>query len=151
MLEVSEQIKITLFTAYTGARGGDLVAATRFIKEIIKRDPNIKITWVVKRDISGYATNFDKFLEDHPEAKCELDKIGALVEGFETPYGMELLASVHWIATHDKSAKDVEETIQQLNVWSDRKKRLFKSEHVRTAWNRLEAEGELSAACSDNK
>jgi O-acetyl-ADP-ribose deacetylase (regulator of RNase III) len=103
------------------------------------------------RLLPGAINKADKFLEDHPEAKCELDKIGALVEGFETPYGMELLASVHWIATHDKSAKDVEETIQQLNVWSDRKKRLFKSEHVRTAWNRLEAEGELSAACSDNK
>jgi len=95
----------------------------------------------------------DAFLEEHPDAKCKLDKVAALVEGFETPYGMELLASVHWIAAHDKSAKDAEGTVEQINVWSERKKRLFKSEHIRTAWNRLEVEGELAHTCSpvDNK
>jgi len=100
------------------------------------------------RLLPGAINKADAFLEEHPDAKCKLDKVAALVEGFETPYGMELLSSVHWIATHDKSAKDAEGTIEQVNAWSERKRRLFKSEHIRTAWDRLEAEGELASTCS---
>lgn len=47
------QINITLFTAFMHNRGGDLVNAAIFMKEMIKKKRNIKFTWVVKRDLEG--------------------------------------------------------------------------------------------------
>jgi O-acetyl-ADP-ribose deacetylase (regulator of RNase III) len=83
----------------------------------------------------------DQYLESHPEAKERLVKVAKLVEGFETPYGMELLASVHWIAVHDKTAVDADGAIRQMQLWNERKSRIFKPEHIRIAWKRLESEG----------
>ncbi|MHC5611684.1 MAG: hypothetical protein ACYTXA_11855 [Nostoc sp.] len=68
------------------------------------------------------------------------------MNGFETPYGMELLATVHWVATkHPNPAKDSEEASALVHKWSDacgnpfgvRKRKLFKPEHIRKAWQRL--------------
>jgi len=44
-----------------------------------------------------------------------------LVDGFETPFGLELLSTVHWICTREK-ARTVEETVDKVYAWSDRKK-----------------------------
>ncbi|MHB8084412.1 MAG: type II toxin-antitoxin system antitoxin DNA ADP-ribosyl glycohydrolase DarG [Dehalococcoidia bacterium] len=85
----------------------------------------------------GAIQKADAFLQDHPAAKQRLEKVADLVEGFETPYGMELLASVHWIMAHDKTAANSDEAILQVHQWTDRKRRLFKPEHIRIAWNRL--------------
>ena len=37
--------------------------------------------------------------------------VADLIAGFETPYGMELLATVHWIADHE-GAKDAAEAVE---------------------------------------
>ncbi len=36
------------------------------------------------------------YLEQRPETLARLDRVAALIEGFETPFGMELLGTVHW-------------------------------------------------------
>ncbi|MFO7860367.1 MAG: macro domain-containing protein, partial [Desulfosalsimonas sp.] len=38
----------------------------------------------------------DRFLQQDSAAIKNLEKVADLVDGFETPYGMELLSSVHW-------------------------------------------------------
>lgn len=81
------------------------------------------------------------YLEEHPEAKERLTKVAALVDGFETPYGMELLASVHWIVVHARTAVDVDGVVYQMQRWNERKRIIFKPEHIRVAWNRLESQG----------
>jgi len=87
--------------------------------------------------MQGANQKADAFLQDYPEAVQRLNEVADLVDGFETPYGMELLASVHWIINHDKTAVDVDEAIQQVHQWNDRKRQLLKPEHIRIAWNRL--------------
>ena len=78
------------------------------------------------------------FLETETEAQEHLERVSKLIYGFETPYGMELLATVHWVATkHPNPAKDSEEAIALVHKWSDRKRKLFKPEHIRKAWQRL--------------
>ena len=67
-----------------------------------------------------------------------------LVDGFETPYGMELLSSVHWLAIHDGEATDADTAVAAMLRWNDRKSKLFKPEHIRVAWNRLQEEGWIS-------
>jgi hypothetical protein len=71
-LSNEKQINVTVFTAYQHARGGDLVAACLYMQAMIKQEPNIKITWVVKRDIEGFATNIEQYLENMPKDRIEL-------------------------------------------------------------------------------
>ena len=67
-----------------------------------------------------------------------LKRVGNLITGFETPYGMELLATVHWVAQEDaQAAIDSERAIVRVQEWSDRKRKLFKPDHIRKAWQRL--------------
>jgi hypothetical protein len=73
--------------------------------------------------------------------------VEALIDGFETPYGLELLATTHWVAVHD-GARDPSTAAQLVRQWSPRKARLFTDEHVAVAWQRLEEGGWLAGARS---
>ena len=78
------------------------------------------------------------FLADHPDSRKRLQKVAELIEGFETPYGMELLSSVHWVAVHWRPpAKGGEEAVRSVREWNERKQRMFRPDHIRIAWERL--------------
>ena len=63
-----------------------------------------------------------------------------LVEGFESPYGLELLSTVHWVSIADsESAADVDRAVSKVHDWSPRKGRLFTYDHIAVAWNHLHA------------
>ncbi len=66
-------------------------------------------------------------------------RITELIDGFETPLGMELLSSVHWVARHENSeaVHDPEVAVSSVQSWSERKNRLMKPEQIRAAWTRL--------------
>jgi O-acetyl-ADP-ribose deacetylase (regulator of RNase III) len=83
----------------------------------------------------------DSFLQNDPIATRHLERVADLVDGFETPYGLELLASVHWAAVHDGEVVNAETAIMAMAQWNERKLRLFKPAHIRMAWERLQAEG----------
>lgn len=79
-----------------------------------------------------------KFLENSDDAIDRLDRISNLINGFETPYGMELLATVHWVAMdNQQAAEDCEFAIALVREWNTRKSNLFKPQHIRKAWQRL--------------
>ena len=82
------------------------------------------------------------FLKKHPRTLERFEKVTRLIEGFETPFGMELLSSVHWCAMHewhgDGTLDDVTNCVRS---WNDRKAKLFEPERVRLAWDRLKEEG----------
>jgi O-acetyl-ADP-ribose deacetylase (regulator of RNase III) len=78
-----------------------------------------------------------EFLANTPEAIARVNRVSELVEGFETPYGMELLATTHWVVTRSACSVGMEEAIAGVHDWSDRKHQLFKPKHIRTAWQRL--------------
>lgn len=86
------------------------------------------------------------FLEKEPEAQQRLERVSNLIFGFETPYGMELLATVHWVAKEDSNVvKDSQLAIQRVHEWSDRKRNLFKPQHIHKAWQRLDEQNWLTA------
>lgn len=94
----------------------------------------------------GATTEAAAFLKDDAEAHVRLDRLARLIEGFETPYGMELLATVYWVAIRKAPPTDaVDEAICRVHAWSDRKAADFKPEHIRTAWDRLKSQGWLPA------
>ena len=79
------------------------------------------------------------FLADKSDSTERLARVRRLIEGFETPYGMELLSSVHWVAHHRSSpARDADDAVHQIHAWSNRKRRMFRADHILIAWNRLE-------------
>jgi O-acetyl-ADP-ribose deacetylase (regulator of RNase III) len=81
------------------------------------------------------------FLADRVQEHERLDRVSRLIEGFETPYGMELLSSVHWLATHQiPLATDADAAAKGLESWNKRKREMFRPAHIRIAWDRLLAE-----------
>lgn len=84
------------------------------------------------------------FVEAHGhEAMAQrVRRVGDLIEGFQSPYGMELLATVHWVAQHE-GATTQQEALAAVRAWNDRKKTLMAPEHVAAAWQRLEQAGWL--------
>jgi hypothetical protein len=86
------------------------------------------------------------FLANEPLAQERLERVSNLINGFETPYGMEVLATVHWVGTHETNpAQNSEQAIELVHSWSDRKRTIFKPQHIRKAWQRLEQQNWLAA------
>lgn len=86
----------------------------------------------------------ETFIASHPETQARFDRVGRLIHGFETPYGMELLATVHWVATHE-GARSADEAIEATYRWSQRK-RIFDDKQIRLAWQVLVDQGWLPLA-----
>lgn len=78
------------------------------------------------------------FLDEHPETRTRMKRVFDLIDGFETPYGLELLATVHWLAHHSADPPfTLEAAIEGVHNWSERKKGTFSANHIETAWQRL--------------
>ncbi|MHB8843993.1 MAG: type II toxin-antitoxin system antitoxin DNA ADP-ribosyl glycohydrolase DarG [Nitrospirota bacterium] len=82
------------------------------------------------------------FLKSHADTLKRLDRVAKLIEGFESPYGMELLATVHWLAQEDPLVKENSDAaVDGVKAWSEHKKQTFQPEHIKIAWSRLHDEG----------
>ncbi|GIW99314.1 MAG: Appr-1-p processing protein [Pirellulaceae bacterium] len=89
----------------------------------------------------GATDEAQRFLQGETEPVARLDRVARLIEGFETPYGMELLSSVHWVACHgNEPVSDAEQAVRALHNWNERKRTMFKPDHIRVAWDRLAEE-----------
>jgi hypothetical protein len=93
------------------------------------------------------AAEAEQYLLEHAEIHARFDRVSDLIEGFETPFGMELLATVHWVATREnpEAARKPEAALADVRSWSTRKAKLMRPEHVEAAWRRLNDLGWLSA------
>jgi O-acetyl-ADP-ribose deacetylase (regulator of RNase III) len=95
--------------------------------------------------LPGAKEEADSFLEKYPDTKERLEKVSQLIQGFETPYGMELLATVHWLASNE--TPDVKSNYQAavygFESWNQRKRENFLPEHIKIAWERLKQQGWL--------
>jgi O-acetyl-ADP-ribose deacetylase (regulator of RNase III) len=88
--------------------------------------------------LQGANEEAESFLNAYPETKERLERVSQLIEGFETPYGMELLATVHWLADEDPAVKEgPQAAVKGFEEWNQRKRDYFKPEHIYTAWERL--------------
>lgn len=81
-----------------------------------------------------------KLLESDDELQNRLRKVERLIDGFESPLGMELLSTVHWVYKNHESI-DLDETITYIHNWNSRKKELFSKRNITVAWDNLEAQG----------
>lgn len=92
--------------------------------------------------VPGAAEAADEFLTTHPETKARFERVAALLEGFETPFGTELLATVHWLLAHEHVAG--EQLVESVYSWNDRKKQ-FSPRQIELARDVLQRQGWASS------
>jgi O-acetyl-ADP-ribose deacetylase (regulator of RNase III) len=96
--------------------------------------------------LPGAVDEASAFLADKRDSLTRLEQVADLIEGFETPYGMELLATVHWVAHYggrqgEAPAVDMDAAIDVVHAWNPRKQNIFKPDHIRAAWMQLAQRG----------
>jgi len=84
-----------------------------------------------------------EYIKSHPDTQSRFDRVVKLIEGFETPYGMELLSTVHWVATRENSAakEDYNVALNEITKWNTRKAKIMQPAHIQAAWKQLKEQG----------
>ena len=84
--------------------------------------------------IPGAIGDAEKFLSTQPDTQNRMKRVSELVDGFETPFGLELLATVHWLVQH--GANSFEEVVTETYLWNQHKEQ-FSPRQIKIALDRL--------------
>lgn len=87
--------------------------------------------------LPGAADEAAMVLADVPETEARMDRVLELVSGFESAYGLELLATVHWVALEHGASVTDEQIRTAVASWSTRKRTMFTPIHIDAATQRL--------------
>ena len=89
------------------------------------------------RIVPGAHEEAERFLaaDAYRSTRERLDRVAHLIEGFESPFGLELLSSVHWLQRHEALPR--ERLVEAMHTWNDRK-RVFTPRQIGIAANRLQ-------------
>ncbi len=71
--------------------------------------------------VPGAVADARAILGERPESQMRFERVARLVAGFESPFGLELLATVHWIITHEPPF-DADALVERTYAWADRKR-----------------------------
>lgn len=91
--------------------------------------------------VPGAEDEASRFLVESSDTRRRFDKVAELVEGFESPYGLELLSTVHWLAK-DQPNLSVDDITRRVHAWNDRKQQ-FTPRQIRVATEVLSKKGWL--------
>lgn len=106
-----------------------------------QQKPDVEIELLPEADEEA-----NRLLTERSDSIARLERVATVIEGFETPYGMELLSSVHWVSAHGATpATNADEVVRAVHGWNDRKRAMFRPDHIRVAWKRLHELGWLPA------
>ena len=89
--------------------------------------------------VPGALDDAHAFLENVPETHARFERVSALIEGFESSFGLELLSTVHWIASEEKIL-DFDDIVNHTYAWSERKKQ-FSRRQIKIAFDILSEKG----------
>ena len=84
--------------------------------------------------IPGAIDDAEKFLSKQPDTLKRMERVSELVDGFETPFGLELLSTVHWLV--ENGADSLSEVIKQTYAWNQHKTQ-FSTRQIEIALHRL--------------
>ena len=71
--------------------------------------------------VPGALDDANEFLGHEAETKTRFERVVGLIEGFESSFGLELLATVHWVVV-EESTETLEEVIARTYAWNERKR-----------------------------
>ncbi len=81
--------------------------------------------------VPGAIEDASKFLSKHINTKERFEQVTKLVEGFESPFGLELLATIHWIIKYE-NVNSMDDIVEYTYAWNDRK-RQFSHRQIKLA------------------
>lgn len=91
--------------------------------------------------VPGAMKEANAFFEEKPTVQPYFQRVADLIEGFESPAGLELLSTVHWVIFQE-SAKTLEEVVEKVHAWNDHKKQ-FSPRQIGIAYGVLKEKGWL--------
>jgi O-acetyl-ADP-ribose deacetylase (regulator of RNase III) len=71
--------------------------------------------------VPGAIDDAEAFLAEHPATRSRFERVAKLVQGFETPFGLELLSTVHWTVTRNHASAP-DDVVSAVYAWNERKK-----------------------------
>ncbi|MFN7305889.1 MAG: Appr-1-p processing protein, partial [Acetobacteraceae bacterium] len=91
--------------------------------------------------VPGAVAEARAVLASADETRARFDRVATLVSGFETPFGLELLSTVHWVAREGGSTEH-DALVAGVYAWGERKRR-FSARQIGLAHDTLVAQGWL--------
>lgn len=92
--------------------------------------------------VPGAVDEAKDYLDQHEISRARFERVTRLVEGFESPYGLELLATVHWVMSRE-GATEHDCVARQVYGWNGRKQQ-FTLRQLAIAEERLKSQGWMS-------
>ncbi|MBQ6597512.1 MAG: macro domain-containing protein, partial [Lentisphaeria bacterium] len=89
--------------------------------------------------IPDAAEEAKRYLKKYPETSAKIQKVGVLVEGFESAFGLELLATVHWLIVKE-NIRALNDIITAVHNWN-KHKLIFNARQIEIAARRLQEKG----------
>ncbi len=80
------------------------------------------------------------FLQNEADTQDRFARVSDLVDGFESPFGLELLATVHWIVGEEAQTLNLEEIARRTYGWNESKKQ-FSRRQIGLAFQVLSEKG----------
>ena len=71
--------------------------------------------------VPGAIKDARAFLINYDKTRARLNKVAELIEGFESPFGLELLSTVHWVMKSE-IAISMENIVKHTYAWNSRKR-----------------------------
>lgn len=90
-----------------------------------------------------------QFLKEKDTTKAleRFDKVSNLVDGFESPFGLELLATVHWVIENEQ-VQAVDDVVEHVYAWNEKKKQ-FSARQIALAMAVLSKKGWLNVSLKE--
>ena len=88
--------------------------------------------------VPGAAEDAAAFLANNIDVQTRLARVADLVEGFETPFGLELLATVHWVTQHENVPRS--DVVSAVHAWGTHKQQ-FTARQIELASTVLAEQG----------
>ena len=92
--------------------------------------------------VPGALRDAENFLSGKQETMARFKRVSHLVEGFELPSCLEILATVHWVATRE-GANTPQDAVAKTHAWNKRKQQ-FSPRSIGIAFAVLRDKGWLS-------
>jgi O-acetyl-ADP-ribose deacetylase (regulator of RNase III) len=89
--------------------------------------------------VPGAIEEATSYLRQYPDTEARIKKVADLVEGYESPFGLELLSTVHWIIKKE-SADSLNKIVQHTYAWNNHKRR-FTPRQIALAANTIAEAG----------
>lgn len=71
--------------------------------------------------VPGALDDARAFLHDQQHTHTRFERVSELVEGFESPFGLELLSTVHWLSRAE-GTHNLNDIVDETYAWNSRKR-----------------------------